>query len=254
MLPTLHKRCLSAVFAAFLGLLAAAPAHAASAPKIKAAYAVDGDRDGHVDGVSLKWSTRVRGGFDAKAPFAVSVRGYRVTKIDASRGKTSACTWRSARSATRAARYGSSSAASEGRSRSGQPAASAPPLPQARHAALRHPGAANDLAVTLDADRDARVDGVRVSYSREVHSHKQTKGRFLFSVAGYKIKTVNAARGRFFKIDLAEARRPTRTRSRRSATAGRRGRASGSSPCAAGAVAMPSPGPTAPRATACLRN
>ena len=79
-LPTFHKRCLSAVFAAFLGLFAAAPAHAASAPKIKAAYAFDGDRDGHVDGVSLKWSTRVRGGFDADEPIAGSVRGSRVSE------------------------------------------------------------------------------------------------------------------------------------------------------------------------------
>ena len=53
-LPTLHKRCLGAVFAAFIALLAAGPAQAAPAPKIKSAYAVDSDRDGHVDGVSLK--------------------------------------------------------------------------------------------------------------------------------------------------------------------------------------------------------
>ena len=40
-----------------------------------------------MDGVSLKWSTRVRGGYDAQAPFAVAVRGYRVTRVDAAIGK-----------------------------------------------------------------------------------------------------------------------------------------------------------------------
>ena len=63
-------------------------------------------------------------------------------------------------------------------------------------------------AVTLDADRDARVDGVRLTYSREVRSRKQTRGRFLFSVAGYKVKAVKAARGRFLKIAVAEQATP----------------------------------------------
>ena len=73
MLPTVHKRFLGVAMAAFAGLLAAAPAHAASAPKIRSAYTVDADRDGHVDGVALSWSKRVRGGFDWKAPFAFSI-------------------------------------------------------------------------------------------------------------------------------------------------------------------------------------
>ena len=87
MLPTVHKRCLGAVFAALLCLLAAAPAQAAKSPKIKTAYAVDSDHDGHVDGVSLKWSKAIRGGYDAKAPFAISVKGYRVTKVGGALGK-----------------------------------------------------------------------------------------------------------------------------------------------------------------------
>ena len=81
MLPTVHKRCLGAAFAAVIALLAAGPAQAAPAPKLKSAYTVDTDRDGHVDGVSLRWSKSVRGGYDVKAPFAISVRGYRVTKV-----------------------------------------------------------------------------------------------------------------------------------------------------------------------------
>jgi len=87
-LPTVHKRCLSVVFAALVGLLAAVPAQAAPSPKIKTAYPVDSDRDGHVDGVSLKWSGKVRGGADSKAPFAFSVKGYRVTKVVKARGKS----------------------------------------------------------------------------------------------------------------------------------------------------------------------
>ncbi len=165
MLPTFHKRCLSAVFAAFLGLFAAAPAHAASAPKIKAAYAVDGDRDGHVDGVSLKWSTRVRGGFDAKAPFAVSVRGYRVTKIDASRGKTQR---------VHVAERPECDTGGSVRLEFGSKQGGTVPVRTARgkRAARSHkldmrrfdiPVPRITCAVTLDADGDARVDGVRVT-------------------------------------------------------------------------------------------
>src|SRR5688572_17080617 len=66
----------------------AAPAHAASAPRIKAAYASDSDRDGHVDGVSITWSKNVRRGRDLRAPFAFRVAGYRVVRVDAATGKS----------------------------------------------------------------------------------------------------------------------------------------------------------------------
>ena len=88
MSPTVHKHVLGAVVAALLGLLAAAPAQAASAPRIKAAYASDSDRDGHVDGVSITWSKPVRGGRDIRAPFAFRVAGYRVTSVGAATGKS----------------------------------------------------------------------------------------------------------------------------------------------------------------------
>ena len=206
MLPTLHKRYLGAVFAAFLGLLAAAPAHAAKAPKIKAAYAVDGDRDGHVDGVSLKWSTRVRGGYDAQAPFAVSVRGYRVTRVDAAIGKSQRVhvaerpqcdTGGAVRLNFAGARRGAVAV----KTARGKRSARSHKLDMRR---FDIPVPRVTCAVTLDSDANGRVDGVRVTYSREVRSRKQTSGRFLFSVAGYRVTKVNAARGRFLKINLAE--------------------------------------------------
>ena len=91
LLPTVQKRCVAAVFAAFLGLLAAGPAQAAPAPKLKSAYPVDRDRDGHVDGVSL---TLVEGGprwLRRQGAVRHSVRGYRVTKVGGRSGRRSTC-------------------------------------------------------------------------------------------------------------------------------------------------------------------
>ncbi len=210
MLPTVHKRCLSAVFAAFLGLLAAVPAQAATAPKIKAAYPVDSDRDGHVDRVSLKWSKKVRGGSDARAPFAVSVRGYRVTSISKARGKAqqvriaerSECdTGGSIRLSYDGGHRGASRVTPAGRKRKVR----SHKLDMRRFGS---PVPRITCAVTLDADGDARVDGVRVTYSREVKSDAQTRGRFLFSVAGYDVNNVGAARGRFVEIKVAEGASP----------------------------------------------
>jgi hypothetical protein len=208
-LPTVHKRCLGAAFAALLGLLAATPAHAAPSPKIKAAYAVDSDRDGHVDGVSLKWSKKVRGGRDAKAPFAVSVRGYRVTSVGAARRKAQRL-----RVAERPQCDTGGSVRLSFRNRRGttriRPARGKRKVPAHKLNMRRFdvPVPRITCAVTLDADADARVDGVRITYSRKVRSRAQRRGRFLFSVAGYKVKRVNAARGRFLKIDVAERNSP----------------------------------------------
>jgi hypothetical protein len=209
-LPTVHKRCVAAVFAAFAGLLAAGPAQAAPAPKLKSADTVDSDRDGHVDGVSLRWSQTVRGGYDAKAPFAISVRGYRVTKVGAALGKAQhldvaerrQCdTGGSVRVAFRSGRRGTAPM----KSMRGKRKVRSHKLDMRR---FDLPVPRITCAVTLDADRDARIDGVRVTYSREVRSRKQTRGRFLFSVAGYKVKAVKAARGRFLQIKVAERATP----------------------------------------------
>jgi hypothetical protein len=197
--PTVHKRCLSVVFAALIALLAAAPAQAAKAPKVKAAYAVDSDRDGHVDGVSLKWSKKVRGGADAAAPFAFKVRGYRVTSVGTARGKSQ----RLQVAERRECDTGGSIRLSYRKRRGATPVRGA----RSHRLDMRRfdvPTPRITCAVTLDADNDARVDGIRVTYSREVKSDAQTGGRFLFSVGGYRVKAVKAARGRFVEIDVAE--------------------------------------------------
>ena len=205
----MHKRCLGAVFAALLCLLAAGPAQAAAGPKIKTAYAVDSDRDGHVDGVSLKWSKAVRGGYDATAPFAISVKGYRVTKVGGAIGKTQRVyvaerpecdTGGSVRLAFRARKGTTTMKPLRGKRGIGKHK-----LDMRR---FDLPVPRITCAVTLDGDSDGRVDGVRVTYSRDVHSRAQRSGRFLFSVGNYRVTKVNAARGRFLKIQVAERDAP----------------------------------------------
>jgi hypothetical protein len=207
-LPTLHKRCLSVVFAAFLCLLAAAPAQAARGPKVKAAYATDSDHDGHVDGIALRWSKKVRGGADPAAPFAFKVRGYRVTSVGGARGKS-----QQVRVAERPECDTGGSVRLKFTNRRG----AIPVRPRHGKQVRAHkldmrrfdvPVPRMTCAVTLDSDSDSHVDGVRVTYSREVTSDAQTNGRFLFSVAGYQVKTVKAARGRFVEIDVAEHTSP----------------------------------------------
>jgi hypothetical protein len=209
-LPTVHKHFLGAAATAILGMLAAGPAHAAPAPKIKAAYTVDADRDGHVDGVSLKWSKKVRGGYDARAPFAFKVRGYRVTRVGRARGKSQRLsvaeqpncdTGGSIRIGFRKPRTG----AARVRVARGKTFARSHRLDMRRFDAATP---RITCAVTLDGDGDSRVDGVRVTYTRAVRSRAQRRGRFLFSVAGYRVTTVDAARGRFLQIHLAEAGAP----------------------------------------------
>ena len=210
MLPTVHKYVLGAAMAAVLGLPGAAPASAASAPKIKAAYTVDADADGRVDGVSLKWSRKVRGGRDRRAPFAFKVAGYRVTEVGRARGTSQhlgvaeqpVCDtggsirveYRKPRS--RAARVRAARGRAVARSHRRDMRRFDAPIPRIT------------CAVTLDADGDSRLDGVRITYSRAVRSRAQRRGRFLFSVAGYRVRKVGAARGRFLQVQLAEHGEP----------------------------------------------
>ncbi len=199
MLPTLNKRCLSAVFAALVGLLAAAPAHAAPSPKVKAAFPVDSDHDGHVDAVSLKWSKKVKSGADTAAPFAFKVRGYRVTSVGSVRGKR-----QQLRVAERPECDTGGSVRLAFRPRKGAVSIRGARKHKLDMRRLGVPTPRITCAVTLDSNSNGRIDGVRVTYSREVKSDAQTRGRFLFSVAGYSIKAVKAARGRFVEIDVAE--------------------------------------------------
>ena len=209
MLPTVHKHLPGAVVAAFLGLLAAAPAHAAAAPRIKAAYPSDSDRDGHVDGVSLTWTKKVRGGRDTRAPFAFQVAGYKVTSVAAASGKAQRVRVAERRecdaggSVRVAYRPGGSRVAVGTRGGGAIVRKHAidmrrfdPPIPRIT------------CAITLDSDRDAHVDGVRLTYSRAVRNRAQQSGKFVFSVTGYRVKAVRAARGRFLTIDVAEKASP----------------------------------------------
>lgn len=207
---TVHKRLLGVASAAFVGLLAAGPAQAAAAPKIKAAYTVDADRDGHVDGVSLEWSKKVRGGADSRAPFAFRVAGHRVTRALAPRGKSQRlhvaenpeC---DAGGSIRIAYSRPASAATRIRAARGRTLARSHRVDMRR---FDSPVPRITCAVTLDSDGDARVDGVRVTYSRAVRNQAQRSGRFLFSVPGYRVTAVDAARGRFLAVHVAEGAAP----------------------------------------------
>jgi hypothetical protein len=45
-------------------------------------------------------------------------------------------------------------------------------------------------AVMVDADRDARADGVRLTYSKGVRHRADSDGRYPFAVGGYEIRSV----------------------------------------------------------------
>ena len=51
-------------------------------------------------------------------------------------------------------------------------------------------------AVMVDADRDARADGVRLTYSMGVRHSTDRDGRYPFAVGGYGIRSVGVANGR----------------------------------------------------------
>lgn len=63
-------------------------------------------------------------------------------------------------------------------------------------------------AAMLDADGDARADRVRLTFSERVRRAADRDGRYPFTVAGYRIRSVSAARGRTLVIFLAEKRAP----------------------------------------------
>jgi len=63
-------------------------------------------------------------------------------------------------------------------------------------------------AAMLDADRDARADGVRLTYSMRVRHSADRDGRYPFTVGGYGIRSVGLAGGRSLMIRLVERSRP----------------------------------------------
>ena len=60
----------------------------------------------------------------------------------------------------------------------------------------------------LDADRDARADGVRLTYSMRVRHSADRDGRYPFAVGGYGIRSVGLAGGRSLLIRLVERSKP----------------------------------------------
>jgi hypothetical protein len=80
-------------------------------------------------------------------------------------------------------------------------------------AALLVPAASSERSVgsprivsgsMLDLNRDRRADAVRLTYSTRVRHAMDRDGRYPFTVAGYRIRSVGVARGRSLVILLAE--------------------------------------------------
>ena len=63
----------------------------------------------------------------------------------------------------------------------------------------------------LDADRDFRADRARVSFSERVRHVADRDGRYPFTVAGYRIRTVGAASGKTLVLLLVEKATPDPT-------------------------------------------
>jgi hypothetical protein len=66
-------------------------------------------------------------------------------------------------------------------------------------------------AAMLDTDGDARADRVRLTYSEPVRHVLDRDGRYPFTVAGYRIRSVAAAAGKALVLVLAESTNPDPT-------------------------------------------
>src|SRR6266545_5739841 len=66
-------------------------------------------------------------------------------------------------------------------------------------------------AVMQDADRDARADSVRLTYSMRIRHATDRDGHYPFAVAGYRIRSVGAASGRALVVLLVEKAQPDPT-------------------------------------------
>src|SRR5262245_35682850 len=63
-------------------------------------------------------------------------------------------------------------------------------------------------AAMADTDRDARADGLKLTYSEQIKHVRDANGRYPFVVAGYRIQSVGAASGKSVVIRLAEKAKP----------------------------------------------
>ena len=78
-------------------------------------------------------------------------------------------------------------------------------------APARQPSLRIVSATMQDADRDARADRVRLTYSARIRHVSDRDGRFPFQVAGYRIAAVGPASGRALVIVLLERATPDTT-------------------------------------------
>jgi hypothetical protein len=63
-------------------------------------------------------------------------------------------------------------------------------------------------ALMQDADRDARADSVRLTYSMRIRHARDRDGRYPFAVVGYRIRSVGTASGKALVILLVEKAQP----------------------------------------------
>ena len=63
-------------------------------------------------------------------------------------------------------------------------------------------------AAIVDTDRDARADAARLTYSERVRHAADRDGTYPFTVAGYRIRSVGAARGKTLLLLLVEQAAP----------------------------------------------
>jgi hypothetical protein len=63
-------------------------------------------------------------------------------------------------------------------------------------------------AVMQDADRDARADSVRLTYSTLIRHVRDRDGRYPFAVVGYRIRSIGAASGKVLVVVLVERAQP----------------------------------------------
>lgn len=63
-------------------------------------------------------------------------------------------------------------------------------------------------AVMQDADRDARADSMRVTYSTRIRHTRDRDGRYPFAVVGYRIRSVGTARRKALVVALVEKHNP----------------------------------------------
>ena len=198
-----HSRvlALAAVGLAALGIGSAAGAPAGG-PQLRAAKAVDSDRDGSVDAFELTFSGTVKGKADSSAPFRFGVAGYRVTGAGAPRGRKV----RLKVAEARVCDIGNRPRVSYRPGAGGLQSTRRRPLRASKVVAGKSARGAPRLlcAATADADADGHVDAVVLGYNKKVRNRAQSSGRMPFEVDRYSVASVGKARATNITLRLRE--------------------------------------------------